>query len=156
MLDAYISKMDIDNINRDCIMTAAPPHATSTNLIDRPGGISIGIGNQTVNVSSSTASTAIPFPSNYKTSPNCTPTNISPVVTPKTTSPDHQLSKVTDLKFINQEVGQRLMEQKWTQNTYGGMPFSRPGAGGFSVGGTLHNFFNGCVNTVERLPECCQ
>lgn len=144
MLDAYISKMDIDNINRDCIMTAAPPHATSTNLIDRPGGISIGIGNQTVNVSSSTASTAIPFPSNYKTSPNCTPTNISPVVTPKTTSPDHQLSKVTDLKFINQEVGQRLMEQKWTQNTYGGMPFSRPG-----VGGTLHNFFNG----LDAIPE---
>ena len=38
MLDAYISKMDIDNINRDCIMTAAPPHTTSTNQIDRPGG----------------------------------------------------------------------------------------------------------------------
>jgi len=141
MLDAYISKMDIDNINRDCIMTAAPPHATSTNLIDRPGGIiSIGTGNQTVNVSSSTASTAIPFPSNYKTSPNCTPTNISPVVTPKTTSPDHQLSKLTDLKFINQYVGQRLMEE----NTYGGRPFSRPGASG-----TLHNFFNG----LDAIPE---
>ena len=114
MLDAYISKMDIDNINRDCIMTAAPPHATSTNLVDRQGSISIGTGNQTVNVSStgSTASAAMPFPSNYKTSPNCTPTNISPVVTPKTTSPDHQLSKLTELKFINQYVGQRLMEEK--------------------------------------------
>ena len=135
MLDAYISKMDIDNINRDCIMTAAPPHATSTHLIDRPGGsISIGTGNQTVNISR-TSSTAIPFPSNYKKSPNCTPTNISPVVTPKTTSPDHQLSQ------LSQYVGQRLMEEKRT-NTYGGMPFSRPGAAG-----TLHNFFNGCVNT---------
>jgi len=143
MLDAYISKMDIDNINRDCIMTAAPPHTTSTNLSDRPGGsISIGTGNQTVNVSR-TSSTAIPFPSNYKKSPNCTPTNISPVVTPKTTSPDHQLSKLTDLKFINQYVGQRLMEEKRT-NTYGGMPFSRPGAGG-----TLHNFFNG----LDAIPE---
>ena len=151
MLDAYISKMDIDNINRDRIMTAAPPHATSINLIDRPGGISIGTGNHTVNVSSSTASSAIPFPSNYKTSPNCTPTNISPVVTPKTTSPDHQLSKLTDLKFITQYVGQRLMEEKRTQNTYGGIPFSRPGAGG-----TLHNFFNGCVNTMKRLRERCQ
>ena len=135
MLDAYISKMDIDNINRDCIMTAAPPHPTSTNLSDRPGGsISIGTWNQTVNVSR-TSSTAIPFPSNYKKSPNCTPTNISPVVTPKTTSPDHQLSQ------LSQYVGQRLMEEKRT-NTYGGMPFSRPGAAG-----TLHNFFNGCVNT---------
>ena len=147
MLDAYISKMDIDNINRDCIMTAAPPHATSTNLSDRPGGsISIGTGNQTVNVSR-TSSTAIPFPSNYKKSPNCTPTNISPVVTPKTTSPDHQLSKLTDVKFINQYVGQRLMEEKRT-NTYGGMPFSRPGAGG-----TLHNFFNGCVNTGKSCEN---
>ena len=135
MLDAYISKMDIDNINRDCIMTAAPPHPTSTNLSDRPGGnISIGNWNQTVNVSR-TSSTAIPFPSNYKKSPNCTPTNISPVVTPKTTSPDHQLSQ------LSQYVGQRLMEEKRT-NTYGGMPFSRPGAAG-----TLHNFFNGFVNT---------
>ena len=124
-------------------MTAATPHATSTNLSDRPGGsISIGTRNQTVNVSR-TSSTAIPFPSNYKKSPNCTPTNISPVVTPKTTSPDHQLSKLTDLNqsLINQYVGQRLMEEK-RSNTYGGMPFSRPGAAG-----TLHNFFNGCVNT---------
>ena len=47
-----------------------------------------------------------------KCSPNCTPTNISPVVTPKTSSPDHQLSKLTDLKFIDQYVGQRLMEEK--------------------------------------------
>ena len=64
-------------------------------------------------------------------------------MTPKTSSPDHQLSKLTDLKFIDQYVGQRLMEEKTRTNTYGGMPSSRP------VGGAFRHFFNG----LDTIPE---
>ena len=55
----------------------------------------------------------------FKSSPGLTPTNLSPVITPKTTSspPDHELN-MTDPKFIDQYVGQRLMEEKTKTNTY--------------------------------------
>ena len=102
-----LCKMDIDNLNNgaECMMTA--PHARSGDQVI------IGGGGGIISRRSNSSGSSMPIPvSNYKRSPNCTPTNISPVVTPKTTSPDHQLSKLTDLKYIDQYVGQRLMEEK--------------------------------------------
>jgi hypothetical protein len=49
-------------------------------------------------------------PSGYKASPNTTPTNASPVVTPKTNSPNQTANKYTDPKFIDEYVGQRLFQ----------------------------------------------
>merc|ERR1719225_1441715 len=120
-------------------MSMTAPHARSGDQVIIGAG---GTGAGGI-LSSSIGSNSMPIPvSNYKRSPNCTPTNISPVVTPKTTSPDHQLSKLTDLKFIDQYVGQRLMEEKTRTNTYGGMPSARP------VGGAFRHFFNG----LDTIP----
>ena len=85
---------------------------------------------------------------NCKSSPGTTtPTNLSPVITPKTTSPDHQLNKVTDPKFIDQYVGQRLMEEKTKTNTYA-CPSSKANFMARPPGAHRH-FYNG----LDTIPE---
>lgn len=87
--------------------------------------------------------TAAGSSSAMKPSPNCTPTNISPITTPKTSSsPDH--NKLTDPRFIDQYVGQRLMEEKTKTNTYCGMPSTRS-----SGPSSLRHFYNG----LDTIPE---
>lgn len=94
----------------------------------------------TMNFLTTTAASAT---SAMKPSPNCTPTNISPIATPKTSSsPDH--NKLTDPLFIDQYVGQRLMEEKTKTNTYGGLQSIRS-----SGPSSQRHFYNG----LDTIPE---
>ena len=92
-----------------------------------------------------------PTKANYKNSPGTTtPTNLSPVITPQTTSPDHQLNKqATDPKFIDQYVGQRLMEEKTKTNTYASQSTMSANAGGVRPPGAHRHFYNG----LDTIPE---
>ena len=83
-------------------------------------------------------------PGRKKLSPNGTPTNISPIITPKTTSPDNHMSKLADPKFIDQYVGQKLMQEKTKTNTYGDMLSTRT-----SGASAYRHFFNG----LDTIPE---
>jgi len=79
-----------------------------------------------------------------------TPTNLSPVITPRTTSPDYQLNKqATDPKFIDQYVGQRLMEEKTKTNTYASHSTMSANAGGVRPPGAHRHFYNG----LDTIPE---
>ena len=95
-------------------------------------------------------------PSGYKASPNTTPTNASPVVTPKTNSPNQtgslfttscqtgsaSANKYTDPKFIDQYVGQRLFQEKNRANL-NSSPQARP------QNNTFRSFYNG----LDPIPE---
>lgn len=132
-----LCKMDIESSDlNSCLL---PPTAASTAVTTAASTIfSMSSGH------SRCATEPIPI-GGRKISPNCTPTNISPIITPKTTSPDHQLPKMADPKFIDQYVGQRLMEEKTRTNTYGGLgPPKTPGGPG-----VYRHFFNG----LDTIPE---
>jgi hypothetical protein len=82
-----------------------------------------------------------------KLSPNTTPTNASPVVTPKSgNSPNSEnLMMTADHKFFDQYLGRKLMEDKPQLAPLTGVA----GGGCRPPGGTFRNFYNG----LDTIPE---
>jgi len=169
-----LCKMDIDHL--EGLDTFSSTNVNKSVQIKQIESSAAGITNFTVSPSATSMSNSIPntqysiipslsntttqplniVPSGYKASPNTTPTNASPVVTPKTNSPNQtgslfttscqtgsaSANKYTDPKFIDQYVGQRLFQEKSRANL-NSSPQARP------QNNTFRSFYNG----LDPIPE---
>ena len=119
--------MDVDNLE---LFNTAPSEATTS-----------------LTTVATFCTPAIPIMSSgHKKSPNTTPINASPgVTTPKTSSsPTNQpFNKFTDPKFIDEYVGQRLLQEKSLRPCVANSTATRP------QNSTFRNFYNG----LDPIPE---